>query len=60
MVEWIANCIIEGIDGFGEELTYERALNNLNHLNPRTFKMIKKQIDSVLISKGRADLIKKI
>ena len=29
MEEWIANSIIEGIDGLGQSLSYERALLNV-------------------------------
>lgn len=60
MAAWIADCIISGIDAFGQPLTYQRAMENLKNMNAKLFKNVKKQVDNILINKGRADLIQKI
>lgn len=59
MFKWLAQCIIDGYDGFGQPLSYTSAINSA----VKKFKLnedeVKQQINQILILNGREDLIEK-
>lgn len=58
MAEWIADTIIEGVDGSGEKLTYKRAMENIKKRFPKKYNKLREEVNHILLVRGRPDLIR--
>ncbi len=57
MYEWLANCIIDGYDGLGNQLSYSRAIESAVKKFKLDEEVVKAKVNQILLLKGREDLI---